>query len=63
MFHEIWLVIECGGEIMSTNIITKFDDYTMKTILIIERTNALDAAGPAARVPIIRPVFSFQTGI
>jgi len=42
----IWLVIELGRDNLPTNIFTKFDDYTMKTIEVIER------------VPIIRPVFS-----
>ena len=38
---------------------TKFDNYTMKTIEVIERTNALDAVGQpaAASIPIMRPVF------
>ena len=59
MLHGIWLVIEVGRDILLTNIFTKFDDYTMKTIEVIERTNALDAAHrpPTARVPIIHPVF------
>ena len=52
MLHGIWLVIENGQHILPTNIFKKFDDYTMKTIQVIERTNVLDAA----RVPIC-PVF------
>ena len=31
-------------DILPTNIFTKFDDYTMTTIEVIERTNALFAA-------------------
>ena len=38
MFHEIWLVIECGGEIMPTNNVTKFDDDPSKNIQVTERT-------------------------
>ena len=38
------LVIELGRGILPTNILTKYDDYTMKTIEVIERTNALDTA-------------------
>jgi len=58
VLYGIWLVIEFGRDILPTNIFIKFDDYTMKTIEVIERTNALDARlPPAARVPIIRPVF------
>ena len=53
MLHGIWLVIENGQHILPTNIFKKFDDYTMKTIQVIERTNVLDTA----RVPIC-PVFS-----
>jgi len=37
------LVIELGRGILPTNILTKYDDYTMKTNEVIERTNALDA--------------------
>jgi len=44
VLNVIWLVIELGGDILPTNIFTKFDDYTMKTIEVIERTNALDTA-------------------
>ena len=43
MLH-IWLVIELAPDILPTNMFTKFDDYTMKTIEVIEQTNALDAA-------------------
>jgi len=43
MLHGIWLVIELGRGIMPTNIFM-FDDYTMKTIEVIERKSALDAA-------------------
>ena len=57
VLHGIWLVIELGGDILPTNIFTKFAEYTMKTNKVIERTNTLDAA-PASRVPIICPVFS-----
>jgi len=45
VLNGIWLVIELGRDILPTNIFTKFDDYTMITIEIIERTNALDTAG------------------
>ena len=38
------LVIKLGWDILPTNIFTKFDDYTMKTIEVIEQTNALNAA-------------------
>ena len=41
MLHGIWLVSELGRDILPTNIFTKFDDYTMKTIEVIEWTNAL----------------------
>ena len=44
MLHGVWLVIELGRDVLPTNIYTEFDDYTMKTIEVIERTNALDAA-------------------
>jgi len=56
VLYEIWLVIELGRDILPTNNVTKIDDdpfhdYTMKTIEVTERTNALDAAGrlPARR--------------
>jgi len=32
VLHAIWLVIRLGRDILPTNIFTKFDDYTMKTI-------------------------------
>jgi len=48
VLNGIWLVIQLGRVILPSNIFTKFDDYTMKTIEVLERTNALDAA----RVPI-----------
>jgi len=44
VLNVIWLVIELGRDILPTNIFTKFDDYTMKTIEVIEWTNALDTA-------------------
>ena len=43
VLHGIWLVIELARDILPTNMFTKFDDYTMKTIEVIEQTNALDA--------------------
>jgi len=45
VLHGIWLVIKLGRDILPTNSLTKFDDYTMTTIEAIEQTNALDAAG------------------
>jgi len=53
VLHGIWLFVELGRDILPTNIFTKFDDYTMKAIKVIERTNALDSAS----VHIIRPTF------
>ena len=44
VLHGIWLVIDLGGDILPTNIFTKFAEYTMKTNKVIERTNTLDAA-------------------
>ena len=38
------VVIELGRDILPTNIFTKFDDYTMKTIEVTETTNGLGAA-------------------
>ena len=35
MLHGIWLVIELGQDILPTNIFTKFDNYTTKTIEVI----------------------------
>jgi len=32
VLNDIWLVIECGGEIMPTNIITKFDTPSLMMI-------------------------------
>ena len=32
VLYRIWLVIELSRDILPTNIFTKFDDYTMKTI-------------------------------
>jgi len=42
VLYGIWLVIKLGRDILPSNIFTKFNDYTMKTIKVI---NALDAAG------------------
>ena len=47
VLHGVWLVIELGRDVLPTNIYTEFDDYTMKTIEVIERKNALDAARPS----------------
>ena len=45
MLHEIWLVIECDGEIMPTNIITKFDTLSLMLIhwkiQVTERTRLI----------------------
>jgi len=32
VLYRIWLVIDLSRDILPTNIFTKFDDYTMKTI-------------------------------
>jgi len=62
VLHGIWLVIKLGRDILPTHIFTKFHDYTMKTIEVIERTNALDAARPTdARVPIIQTYKKYGT--
>ena len=52
-----WTVLDKSGAIIR---LIKFEDYTMKTIEVIERTNALDAAGRTCSH--LRPVF-FQTGV
>ena len=58
--HGIRLDISLGRDILPTNIFTKFDDYTMKTIEVIERTNALDAA---RRTCSHNTSHFFQTGV
>ena len=38
MLHGIWLVVDLGQDILSTNIFAKFDDDPLKNIQVTERT-------------------------
>jgi len=55
VLHRIWLVIKLSRDILPTNFITKFDDYTMKNIQL---SRQMLWTPPVVGVPIIRPVFS-----
>jgi len=63
VLYGIWLVIELGRDILPTNIFTKFDDYTMKTIEFIQRKKCSGRRPLAVCVPIIRPIFFLVFGL
>jgi len=44
VLNGIWLFFKLDRDILPTNNITKFDDDPLKTIEVIEQTNALDSA-------------------
>jgi len=57
MLNGIWLVIALGRDIFQTNIFTKFDDYTMKTIEVIDKCSGRrqHVRTHAARTPHVFP--------